>query len=865
MRLKDYQVQALETLSRYLKVLSAEFVDRASELAEIDKLPVGTRAKVTALLGDPVAEAWKEAQAQNLAASPDEWRMLRDGAGRSIPHVCLKLPTGGGKTLLAAHGVDRILVSHFRQSTGFVLWIVPSEAIYSQTKVQLADRAHPIRQTLDRASGGRVKILEKLDGFTRQDVEQKLCVLLLMLQSAGRESKEALKVFQDSGSYTSFFPQDDPVARAALLKQVPNLDQVDLTEAALGGASAAWVKQSLGNTLRLIRPVIVMDEGHRAYSETARGTLAGLNPRFLLELSATPDRGHSNILVSVGGRALKDEEMIKLPIRLDVGAKLTWQTTLRNAVDRLADLDLQARLYRDKSGRYIRPIMLVRVDRTGKDQRQKGGELVHAEDAFEFLTQKAGVSPDAIRRQTAEVKELKDDDLLSPYCPVRFIITKDALREGWDCPFAYVLAILSKGTAKTALTQMIGRVLRQPHAARTGVAALDETHVFCADVTVGDAVTRIKSGLEAEGMGDLGDEVVTTGKGATGKDIDVRVQKKFRSKRIMVPCVLHRQGKKEYRELDYDADVLAHIDFGAISYRDAADFVLAGYDIASRSVVAVDIAGGAKFDVEAAAAATEVAVGQTLDRPALIRRMLDAIPNPWQAARILDETLDALRTRANEAEIVASRLKLVEHMTEDLRAQVDAMAETVFRQKVHNGDIAFKLLAAPLDELNYEFDEVFKMHVASGDTGAPLLSHGRPLEKLLYESVLKKDFNKFEADIALYLDGQDAVNWWWRIAARREWGLQGWMKYKVYPDFLIHFDAERETARLLVLETKGKHLVGNEDTEFKRKFFALLEEAYALGKEAGEVELYAQAPESMRFRIMIQEDAWESELEKSLA
>ena len=128
--------------------------------------------------------------------------------------------------------------------------------------------------------------------------------------------------------------------------------------------------------------------------------------------------------------------------------------------------------------------MLVRVDRTGKDQREKGGDLVHSEDAFEYLTQKAGVPPEAIRRQTAEIKELKDDDLLSPYCGVRFIVTKDALREGWDCPFAYVLAILSKGTAKTALTQMIGRVLRQPGAMRTGVEALDEAHVFCADVSV---------------------------------------------------------------------------------------------------------------------------------------------------------------------------------------------------------------------------------------------------------------------------------------------------------------------------------------------------------------------------------------------
>ena len=118
-----------------------------------------------------------------VAASPDPWRELKDGIGRSIPHICLKLPTGGGKTLLAAHGLERIAVDHFRRTTGLVLWIVPSEAIYTQTKKQLTDRENPIRQVLDRLNGGRVKILEKLDGFNAIDLNDRLCVLLLMLPS----------------------------------------------------------------------------------------------------------------------------------------------------------------------------------------------------------------------------------------------------------------------------------------------------------------------------------------------------------------------------------------------------------------------------------------------------------------------------------------------------------------------------------------------------------------------------------------------------------------------------------------------------------------------------------------------------------
>ena len=173
MRLKDYQSATLDTLSAYLKLLLESEAKATKARAAIAALPDELRTSVPAPQ-EPTVVAWDEARKNGITASPDAWRELRNDTGHAIPHVCLKLPTGGGKTLLAAHGVDRILVSHFHQTFGFVLWIVPSEAIYAQTKAQLADRGHPIRQTLDRLSGGRVKILEKLDGFTKQDVEQKL-------------------------------------------------------------------------------------------------------------------------------------------------------------------------------------------------------------------------------------------------------------------------------------------------------------------------------------------------------------------------------------------------------------------------------------------------------------------------------------------------------------------------------------------------------------------------------------------------------------------------------------------------------------------------------------------------------------------
>ena len=142
--------------------------------------------------------------------------------------------------------------------------------------------------------------------------------------------------------------------------------------------------------------------------------------------------------------------------------------------------------------------MLVRVDRTGKEQRDN--KFLHSEDVREYMTDTLGLQPDAIRVKSASKDEIAGEDLLSPYSPVRVIITKDALREGWDCPFAYVLAVLSTSKSETAMTQMIGRVLRQPYARRAKLDSLNMCYVHCLDQDVKEVVGRIRKGLEDEGM-----------------------------------------------------------------------------------------------------------------------------------------------------------------------------------------------------------------------------------------------------------------------------------------------------------------------------------------------------------------------------
>lgn len=858
MQLKDYQAGALETLSSYLSILEEQRGKTEAARAALEA------AGQDIALPDPVVAAWDEARKRGVAAVDKAWVPLKDGLGAEIPHLCLKLPTGGGKTFLAAQSAERIWNDHFNQRTGLILWVVPSEAIYRQTFEQLRNREHPYRQVLDRASGGRVKLLEKLDRFTPQDLEERLCVMLLMLQSSARQSKDQLKLFKDNGGYTSFFPREDDYAGMnALLQTVPNLDRHDLADAT-GPLKNIQVKTSLGNVLRQARPVIVLDEGHRAYSQTARETLAGFNPRFMLELTATPKAEHSNILVNVSGLALKREEMIKLPIELSDFAHSDWKRVLGEAWKKIETLKDAAVAFESQSGRYIRPILLVRVDRTGKEQRGKGG--VHAEDARDYLLQQCGLREDAVRVKSAEMDEIAGEALLAEGNPVRVIITKDALKEGWDCPFAYCLALLSETRAETALTQMIGRILRQPHAERTGVEALDKSYVFCGLEDVREAVGRIRKGLENEGMGDLIGEVTVPGKEAQGvKPVTVRRRPAFRGRKILVPRVLHTDGPRNWRPIDYERDILGCLDWEAFEYRKAESVTLDALEAEMRHTFVMDT-GTRNFELTPRKTDEEILAGTGLDRIFLIRQLTGIIPNPWQAARILDAALKTLRDREiGDDEIMTSRLALTDHMKADLREQIDAAAEALFREKVEDGRIVFRLTGD--ERHDYEVREIINTHVANIDE--PLFrTSGDPLERSLFETIYEKGLNAFEQKAALYFDESDAVKWWHRVAERQDWGLQGWRKHKVYPDFLVWLEVDDDRARLLAIETKGEHL-DNKDTEWKRRLFAVLERAYADGRAAGSVELFSEAPEEMDFTILFQNkddpEAWRAEAGRVLA
>jgi type III restriction enzyme len=866
MELKEFQQTVLDTLDLYLDELR-------TQLMKADKIQEANKEETDPDLFRPVPDfprnTWERLKIQDRLPAfrgniPYSGR--KDGIGNDVPNVCLKIPTGGGKTLLAANAVSRIMGRYLQRNYGFVLWIVPNEAIYSQTKKQLTNREHPYRQILDRAAAGRVKILEKNDPLNRLDVESHLCVMLLMLQSANRETKETLRLFRDRGNVHGFFPAaDDVLSHFELLGRISNLscygDRNNM------GATAY---ESLGNVLRLLRPVVVMDEGHKAYTTIAMNTLFDFNPAFLLELSATPkDRPkdtpprYANWLVDVRGAALQREEMIKLPINVKVKAGSDWKVCLRESLEHLNLLQSRADKLRANTSRYIRPILLVQVERTGKDQREKS--TIHSEDVREFLLG-LGIDKSEIAVKTSETNELNDPenvDLLSPTCGVRVIITKQALQEGWDCPFAYVLCALAASRNQNAMTQLVGRILRQPDTTVTRDPLLDECYVFCQHVKTKDVIEAIKKGLEQDGMADLADQV-REAKTATANGTEKRKlsrRDKFRTLDIYLPLVNWVDGD-EARPLDYDSDVLYRLDWAALDVTHLAEMLAKEVNAERSQMLKLTLADGDEF-----LKATEVeAVQDTLafDPVYATRSVIDIVPNPWVARGVIEDLLNALRARGfDDTKLGAASSYILEELRKWLHMQRDLIAEKQFVQDVQGERIQFRLRA------DREVWEMPKTIPTDRPQGARQLARnsGGSLEKSLFAPVYEDDLNSAEAEFACYLDEVEALRWWHRNVARgANYWVQGWKKGRVYPDFIFAHERTSKKDRILVWEMKGPQLEGNLDTEYKSKLLQTVSEHFRAenGVKAGTLELVAEGGETV-FCELVLLTGWKTDLAHRLA
>ena len=441
MILKQYQKDIIEDLTRYLEILQK-----------------------TRNISESFNEFWRLHPRTPLTPFPGEIVEPYKNNVAGVPHVCLKVPTAGGKTFIAANALRPIFSIFPQDHAKTVVWLVPSNSILEQTIRNFSNPEHPYREQLNADFGNRVEVYDKTAllqgaGFNASSVKENLSLCILSFDSLRSRNKDNRNAYKENGNLLSF-------------------------------AESADEEVSLMSVFKQLNPVIVVDESHNAESELSVDMLKQLNPSFILDLTATP-RKNSNIISFTSAFELKKESMVKLPV-------IVYNHQSKDEVVNSA-LELRTRLERaafdaqNQGGAPIRPIVLFQAEPKTKEDNATF-------DKIKAMLIEKGIKESEIKIKTADKNELAGLDLMSPDCDVRYIITVNALKEGWDCPYAYILASLADKNSAVDVEQILGRVLRLPYTRKNPNPMLNMSYVLTASNKFLDTVQNVVEGLNRAGF-----------------------------------------------------------------------------------------------------------------------------------------------------------------------------------------------------------------------------------------------------------------------------------------------------------------------------------------------------------------------------
>lgn len=773
----------------------------------------------------------------------------------NVPFVCLRVPTGGGKTAIAAFAVRPMIEHWLQRDVGVVLWLAPTGKIVEQTLRALRDPRHPYRIELDKQFGGRVTVcnlssaLALSPGTTGSD-----CVILVTtIQSLRRDDPEGLQAFKENGQLMAHFTNATREQRDELLRAAGDEDDV--------------LTPNLKNLLRMHRPLVIVDEAHNNRTALSFESLRRFNPSAILEITATPT-DDVNVLYSVSAAELKEAQMIKLPVALRTRTRAL--DAVIQAVEKRKELEEIAVSEPD----YVRPIVLYQA-------QNKTGDF-NVDEVKRLLIEEVKIDPSEVAICAGAVDEIPAEPIESKQNPVRHIITVQKLREGWDCPFAYVLCSLGNLSSTTAVEQIIGRVLRMPYARRRTNDALNQAYAYATssdfhaaaksleDAIVESGFTRYeaKQAVRAEpepGAGlfsNVGFEPVTvrlsstvdlsvlpeedrdhievrqTSKGVEltwqgppmseeaaasltavlpeGKDRDEVERLRRLSRRedaspaamkkpFRVPVLAVKQDG-QWQLLD-DQPIEAEWDLTECNFKlEASEFDVAR---AKQRVAEIDVnkRGDVRTrfldDLDRQLMLIDKLAPQTAEELAvwLGKKIYDPYILPVQKQMFLLRMVEDLVTRRqlDIAEIVRNRFRLKEAAAAKIAAH-RVHAEKRAYQHLLDGSVGVDMSCCITFPHSYPANEFY----------------ARPFEfeKHFYRDVAA--MNSEEVEVARFIDSLPMVEYWVRNLEKPEHAF--WLR-KPHGRFFPDFVAQLIDERILVVEYKGSHLRGGEadDTEVKER------------------------------------------------
>lgn len=825
MNLKDYQREVLKDLDAYM-----DYVDATGDLRLA------------------FARFWEERGVSVSAQNDDFMHPYRnDVAG--VPNVTVKVPTAGGKTFIACNAIDTIFKHYHDEAPQVVAWFVPSDTILKQTYRNLSNTDHPYRQKIDSLFNSRVNVIDKETALmgthlSLSDLREHLTIFVLSVQSFAANNKDGRRVYRENENLTDVISKYEDTA-----SRVEGADEY-----------------SLMNLLYHLNPVVIVDESHNFEADLRVDMLKSINPRFILDLTATP-KAKSNIISFVDAYKLKLENMVKLPVI--VYNMVETSDVLASAIRLQERLEERAIAQEQQGGRYIRPIVLLQAQpKTSEDNKTFDGikgDLILM-----------GIPESRIRIKTAEKDEIKDEDLMSKDCPVRYIITVNALKEGWDCPFAYVLASLANKTSRVDVEQILGRVLRLPHTEQHRDPMLNMSYVFTCSANFRNTLENITKGLNNAGFSErdyrLASPVVepqcqeshsmfdmaADDLKLTNEEVEINAEevKEKLNTSSLTSSIEKLEEIAIKQNSDYVKNVKARKESEGVSlppeikktyykikdtFSQAKDIKLPQFFINSKTS---DIFGGATqalllkkenlsegFDLSlqdksinfvwTQAQAVQFDLDETsANHSAPVHKYLD--PTNLDAFRRLIATMAPEAQKRQLAKYLAERVNSDEIASPHIRKYIKEILDHYTREEITDiiahKEQALRLIKLKIDGLlqSYrktkfgEWTDTNKVYMQPSFRFPDKLQLLKPsaggIRKSLYEK--EGEMNDFEYQVINAVANLDNVVFWHRNIEKRGFCINGFINH--YPDFIVKL----ESGMIIIIETKGEQLA-NDDSAAK--------------------------------------------------
>ncbi|MCK5019441.1 MAG: DEAD/DEAH box helicase family protein [Candidatus Peribacteraceae bacterium] len=795
-----------------------------------------------------------------------------------LPYVCIRIPTGGGKTIVACHSISIAGNVLLQRDHPTILWLVPSNAIKDQTLNAFKDPNHPYRQALQSLEGD-ITILDIKEALNVQPstLDTSTTIIVSTMQSFRVEDTEGRKVYDSSGNLMSHFSGAPQEA----------LEGLELKDS---GA----LSSSLANVLRIRRPIVIVDEAHNARTELSFETLSRFKPSCIIEFTATPSQesgNASNILHSSSAAELNAESMIKLPIILET--RPDWEQLLQNAIGALSRLDESCKKEGRITGEYIRPVMLLQAQ-----PNRKGKDSITVDVLKEKLMNDHRIPEEQIAVSTSDVKGLDGIDILDKECPIRYVITVYALKEGWDCPFAYVLCSVAELRASGAVEQILGRIMRLPYVKKKQHKDLNQAYAFVASrdfVDTANSLTDalVQNGFEKQEARELirvysnsmqGTSSRSTSSFSDSQSIIVPEQPNMESLSERTATIISYDSEKHLMTFVGGMDEVMRDELKTCFESTEGKSIIEEVYARKRGIPVSETTSPADLGDDFSIPVLAITIGTTLEQ-------FDAshfLDRPWRLSdndpTLSEEEYSGYVARGKRAEItVSGEGKIVQGFIENLQHQMTIISDNsgwTIPQLVHwldkaiphqditpedSGIFITNLIKDlienrdfSLDELvhdKYQLKNVIENKISEYRTQASESSYqslldggeneftvtpektfsfdpeGYPLGKL-YEGSYKFQKHYYpqvgdlgegeELDCAKFIDSLDEVQYWVRNIERRA-NHSFWLQTKTdkfYPDFVCLL----KDGRFMVVEYKGEHLWSNDDSKEKRALGELWEE-----------------------------------------